>query len=111
MFNEPKVLFNPTDSPIEFVAGGKHIIIEAGEKKMVDGFEAHIALEMTRIGLQEYKEGIENERLVTKREQELNKMTWVALRKYGAEQGVYKGPPMGREELTKLLLEHEGKNK
>jgi hypothetical protein len=109
MHNEPKILFNPTNEPIEFRAGGTIYIFQPGEHRPVDGFAAHIALEMTNTGLIPYVEGTESEPLKSAEEAELDKLSWSQLRLKAAQLGVYKPgePGMDRKNVTKLILEHE----
>lgn len=109
MHNQPKVLYNPTDEPIEFRAGGSIYIFQPGEHRPIDGFAAHIALEMTHTGLIEYREGVEEQPLQSAAESDLNKLSWVELRMRGAKAGFYK-PGMKKDEVIQKLLAHEGKN-
>lgn len=108
MHTEPKTLFNPTSEPIEFRADGKLYIFAPGEHRAIDGFAAHIALDMSHTGLVVYVEGVEQAPLKSADESELDKLTWVELRTKGAKAGLYKAG-MSRKELTQHLIDHEGK--
>jgi len=47
------MLINNTDKVVEFMVGGKIIIFQPEESRILEGFEAYMALKTTNTGLEE----------------------------------------------------------
>jgi len=102
MIHKPKILFNPTSEPIEFMCGGQTHVIQPGEKELKEGFIAYHALVQTRTGLVEYEGQDSNPDAMP-----LNDMPWRNLVSLGAKLGVHK-VGMNRTELVKKIKELDG---
>ena len=97
MTHQPKTLFNPTSSVVEFMCGGRTYVFPPGHKELMEGFVAYHALKQENTGLVEY-DGQDS----TPNSLPLNDMPWRALISLGSKLGVFQ-PGMRREELIRAI--------
>jgi hypothetical protein len=101
----PKILYNPKSEVVTFMCDHQSYVFQPGEKKNLEGFAAHHALKVANTGLQEYvvdEEG--NLPYIASSDVAYDKMPWRELVSMGSARDLFK-PGMGREELTKLLID------
>ena len=94
----PQVLYNPKNTTVEFMCGGRVFVFEPREHKPLDGFVAHHALNFINTGLVPFNVDVRKEDLIKEKEEEIQKlqakdykkMPWKKLLKIASELGVYK---------------------
>lgn len=99
---EPKILFNPKSTVVEFMCNHIPYIFKPGEKRNLDGFVAYHALKETNTGLKEYEAG--DEKTVSFSGVAYDKMPWKRVVSWASQRGLYK-PGMTRKETVKALEE------
>ena len=97
------LIFNPKDTTVEFIYGGRHYFYAPKEIQTVDEITGRFILERARCGLVEYEgqeEAVSEETYVT--------MPWRKLVALGSARGLFK-PGFGtkREELIKLMENYD----
>ena len=99
-YNEPRIIFNPTEKEVEFMADHRVYVFKPGEKKTLDGFAAGVALQHTNAGLKEYS--FEEDGAPTSSGIAYDKMAWRKLVSIASQMGVYE-VGMKRDALIKAL--------
>jgi hypothetical protein len=98
MTYEPKVLYNPKEETVEFMCNRQSYKFLPGEKRNLDGFVAHHALNFVNTGLREYipgeDEGVSNIGY--------DKLRWKDLLIIASKRGVFT-PGSKREEVIQAL--------
>jgi hypothetical protein len=105
---EPKILYNPKDSVVEFMCGGKTFIFQPGEKRNLDGFVADHALRFVNTGLKEYIPGKDEE--IKTSGVAYDTMPWKKVVSIASARGVFK-PGVSKKEVIKALEELDGQEK
>ena len=105
MAYKSKILYNPTNKPIEFMWAHTVYTLKPGEKRQFEGHLAYHALFDVNTGLKVYEP---NEEGVMPKTSGLayDKMAWKDLVALGSQEGVFK-PGMKKAELIRLLEEKD----
>ena len=104
---EPKLLMNKTGKRVEWMVDSIIYELEAGEKKIFDGYVANHALKETNTHLTDITEGIISVPKVetkekTEKSADYGDIPWLKLRVMAMERGIFK-PRMTRVEVEEAL--------
>jgi len=107
------MLINNTGKVVEFMVGGKIIIFQPGESRILEGFEAYMALKTINTGLEEANVKVKAEPKKEEKPQpekrSLEDMKWNELRNMRDEDdNPYWVIGMDREELIETIKEKRG---
>lgn len=103
MIYEPKIIFNPTNKPIEFMHSGTVYIFKPGEKKNLEGFVAYHVLNHVNSELKEYEPEGDDDKVLSS-DVAYDKMPWRDLVALASKRGLFK-PGTGKDEVITALLE------
>jgi hypothetical protein len=99
---EPKILYNPKDTVVEFMCGGKTYIFQPGEKRNLEGYVADHALRFVNTGLKEYVPNFNEPEEIKSSSVAYDKMPWKKVVSIASARGVFK-PGVSKKEVIAAL--------
>jgi hypothetical protein len=103
MIYEPKILFNPTNKPVNFMYDRQSYTLAPGEKRNFNGEIAFFILNRINTPLKEYQPVLDDE-LISSSTVAYDRIPWKELVVMASERGLF-SMGMGKDQVIKALIE------